>query len=77
MELLLSFLVSRSSINNIFYLLTREYLVLIGVAAGFGLPIGYYFVSDWLSSFASQMEITMLLFLIPIILILILTLITI
>ncbi len=64
-------------LNSIFYLLTREYLVLMGVSAAFGLPIGYYIVSEWLSSFASQMEITTLLFLIPLILILVLTLITI
>lgn len=64
-------------LNSIFYLLTREYLVLMGVAAAFGLPIGYYFVNQWLSGFASQMQITILLFLFPLILILILTLSTI
>lgn len=64
-------------LNSIFYLLTREYLVLMGVAAAFGLPIGYYIVSEWLAGFASQMEVTTLLFLIPLILILVLTLITI
>lgn len=64
-------------LNSIFYLLTREYLVLMGVAAAFGLLIGYYIVSEWLSGFASQMEVTILLFLIPLILILMLTLITI
>jgi len=64
-------------INNIFYLLTKEYLVLIGVAAAFGLPIGYYFVNEWLSSFASQMQVTTVLFLIPLFIILVLTLATI
>lgn len=64
-------------LNSIFYLLTREYLILMAVAAAFGLPLGYYIVSEWLSGFASQMEVTILLFLIPLILILVLTLITI
>ncbi len=64
-------------LNSIFYLLTREYLVLMGVAAAFGLPIGYYIVREWLSSFASQMNVTVILFLFPLILILVLTLITI
>lgn len=64
-------------INNIFYLLTKEYLILMGVAAAFGLPIGYYFVSEWLSGFAYQMNVTTLLFLMPLFLMLILTLITI
>lgn len=64
-------------INNIFYLLTREYLILMGVASAFGLPIGYYFVNEWLSSFASQMQVTTLLFLIPLFIILVLTLATI
>lgn len=63
-------------LKSIFYLLTKDYLILLAVASAIGLPISYYFVNEWLAGFASQMEVTGFLFLLPIVLILLLTLIT-
>lgn len=63
-------------LNSIFYLLTREYLVLMVFASLLGLPIGYYFVSEWLAGFASRMEVTAYLFILPLVLISVLTLVT-
>lgn len=63
-------------VKSIFYLLTKEYLILMGLASVVALPIGYYFIREWLASFASQMEITSILFVLPLVLILVLTLLT-
>lgn len=65
-----------ASIKNILYLLTKEYILLMLVASAIALPIGYYFVEQWLKGFANRMEVTEILFVIPVMLILILTMIT-
>jgi len=66
-----------ASVNNIFYLLTREYLLLMLLASAIALPIGYYFVDQWLAGFASRMSLTIVLFLLPVLIVSALTLITI
>ncbi len=66
-----------ASVNNIFYLLTREYLLLMLLASAIALPIGYYFVDQWLAGFASRMSLTMILFFLPVLIVSALTLITI
>ncbi len=65
-----------ASINSIFYLLTREYMLLILVASMIALPVGYYFINEWLNGFANRMELNQWLFMVPILLIFMLTMIT-
>ena len=41
-----------ASIPGIFFLLSKEYLKLIGIALIFGIPIAYYLGKQWLEGFA-------------------------
>lgn len=66
-----------ASVNNIFYLLTREYLLLMLLSSVIALPIGYYFVDQWLNGFASRMTLNMVLFALPVAIVSMLTLLTI
>ncbi|MFY0594590.1 ABC transporter permease [Roseivirga sp.] len=61
-------------VNHIFYLLTKEYALLISLASVIGLPIGYYFIQKWLVNFSSHMDITTGLLVLPIALLFFLTL---
>ena len=52
-----------ASVSGLVTLLTKEYLVLIGVAVLIAWPTGYYFMSRWLGGFAQRTSLSALYFL--------------
>lgn len=52
-----------SSILNIIHLLSREFLILVGVAVIIASPIVYLFMEEWLSNYPYRIEINLLSFL--------------
>ncbi|MEM6631678.1 MAG: FtsX-like permease family protein [Bacteroidota bacterium] len=46
-----------ASVSQIVQLLSKEFLILVGVAFGFAAPIAYYFMNQWLSGFAYQIDL--------------------
>ncbi|OEK04520.1 ABC transporter permease [Roseivirga misakiensis] len=64
-------------VKHIFYLLTREYVLLILLASIVAVPIGYFFVDKWLLNFSNHINISTSLLLLPIMLMFVLTLVTI
>lgn len=65
-----------ASVSHIFYLLTREYLALLILASLIALPLGYFVIDQWLNVFASRMRLDIMLFVLPVVVVSILTLIT-
>ena len=65
-----------ASVSHIFYLLTKEYLVLLMLASLIALPLGYYIIDNWLNIFANRMSLNTILFVMPVILVAVLTLLT-
>lgn len=51
-----------ASVPDILGMLSKEFLMLIIVSAGIGIPMGYYFMNSWLSSFAYQVKLNPLVF---------------
>jgi putative ABC transport system permease protein len=47
-----------SSISSIFLLLTKEYLILIGLALVIAVPVVYVIMDDWISSFSYRTTIS-------------------
>jgi ABC-type antimicrobial peptide transport system permease subunit len=74
---LITFLVNRKSkevavrkvlgatLTNILILFSKDYIRLILLSFVLAVPIAYYFVNDWLSNFAHQIELHWWLFIIP------------
>jgi len=56
-----------ASVLNIIYLLSREFIVLIGVAFLISAPVAYYFMHLWLQKFAYRIDIGIGLFLITLV----------
>jgi putative ABC transport system permease protein len=46
-----------ATISNIIAMFSREYVVLIGISFALALPIAWYSVSEWLSSFKNQVTL--------------------
>jgi putative ABC transport system permease protein len=65
-----------ASFRSISLLLTRDYFMLILISAVISLPIGYLMIAQWLANFANRMDIGLTLFLIPLLLVLVLTIVT-
>jgi len=65
-----------ASLKNLSILLSKEYLFLVLIAAIVSLPLAYFMVAQWLANFPYRMDIGLLMFLLPIILVSILTLAT-
>ncbi|WP_462254075.1 ABC transporter permease [Ekhidna sp.] len=57
-------------VSQIIFMISTDFLVLVGVAAIISLPITFYLVSEWLNQYAFRIDLGMLLFLIPSLLIL-------
>jgi putative ABC transport system permease protein len=66
-----------ASIANILSMLSFDFLKLVLIAIVFSVPIAYYFMQDWLSTYAYRIPLTWTLFVLPVIVILILSAITI
>ncbi len=62
-----------ASVGSLILIMSKEYLLLSTVGMLVGIPIVWYGLSEWLATFAIQMEIDFLLFVIPCIAIIILT----
>lgn len=63
-----------ASLQNLSVLLSKEYLYLVVIAAIISIPLAYFMVDQWLSNFPYRMDIGLLMFLLPIILVSLLTL---
>ena len=46
-----------ASIQNIFMLLSKDFLVLVLVGIAFGLPLAWWYLNDWLQQFSSKVQI--------------------
>ncbi len=53
-----------ASVSNIVTMLTKEFLILIAIAALIATPIAYYFMNQWLSEFAYHVDMSLTLVLI-------------
>jgi len=51
-----------ASVPQILHLLSKEILILIGVATAIGWPLSYYFMNNWLQDFAYRTEISWFIF---------------
>jgi putative ABC transport system permease protein len=52
-----------ASVTNILGMLSKEFLVLVVVSTSIGIPIGYYFMNQWLLDFAYRIELSPIVFL--------------
>lgn len=52
-----------SSVMNILILLTKDFLVLIAIAAFLGVPLSWYIMDKWLQEFAYRIDMTLWIFL--------------
>ncbi|MEO0330527.1 MAG: FtsX-like permease family protein, partial [Bacteroidota bacterium] len=66
-----------ASVNSLVLLLSTDYLKLIGIALVIAIPVANYFATEWLSNFAYAIDISVGLLLLPGLIILALTLLTI
>ncbi len=46
-----------ASVQSIFYLFSREFILLIAIAFLLAAPLGYLFMHEWLSGFYNHIEI--------------------
>ncbi len=51
-----------ASIGSVINLLSKEFLILVGVSFSIAAPVAYYFVSQWLKGYAYRIEIPWLVF---------------
>ena len=65
-----------AKLGSLFYLLTKEYFLMLLGAALVAIPVGYYLIENWLSGFANRMTISVGLFFLPLLIVLLLTLLT-
>jgi putative ABC transport system permease protein len=54
-----------ASVSNILVLMSREYIVLIVLSFVVGIPLAYWFIQQWLESFAYQIELSWWMFAVP------------
>lgn len=47
-----------ASVNNIVFLFSKEFLLLIGIAFLIAAPLAYYFMHDWLQNFVYRVDIS-------------------
>ncbi|WP_339605801.1 ABC transporter permease [uncultured Roseivirga sp.] len=65
-----------ASVRQLVILLIKEYAWLILLASFISIPIGYIFLNKWLANFANHINIGATLFLVPILIVFVLTLVT-
>ncbi|MEQ6165808.1 FtsX-like permease family protein [Ekhidna sp. MALMAid0563] len=63
-----------ASTGSIWMIISNRFLILIGIAFFIGLPITYWFMSDWLESFVYRTSISIMLIILPVIGAIVLTL---
>ncbi|MFM8849047.1 MAG: ABC transporter permease, partial [Cytophagales bacterium] len=62
---------------NIASLLSKDYVKLVIIGCAIGLPVGYQMIKKWLQTYAYQMPIDTTLFLVPVLILVLLTTLTI
>ena len=65
-----------ASLQSLSVLLTKEYLYLIVLSALISVPLAYFLVDQWLTSFPNRMEISSLMFILPVAMVAVLTIAT-
>ena len=65
-----------ASDSNLFYILTKDMIIIITVSSIFSLPMGFFLANRWLQSFPFRLSFEWWFFLIPIIIIAIISLLT-
>ncbi|MEO1253788.1 MAG: FtsX-like permease family protein, partial [Bacteroidota bacterium] len=65
-----------AQISSILMLIYRDYFMLIAVASILGIPIIYYIINEWLKEFAYRINVSLDLFLLPVIVLTIITFLT-
>ncbi len=58
---------------HIIWLVSQNFIWLITIASVLALPVGFYFMNDWLNSFAYQVTLSPVLFLVPIVAVVMIT----
>ncbi|MEM9325693.1 MAG: FtsX-like permease family protein, partial [Bacteroidota bacterium] len=66
-----------ATVNSIVLMIFRDYVKLIAIAAVIGIPLVYFGLRRWLDGYATRIDITVDLLLLPVVLLLFITLITI
>ena len=51
-----------ATVSNILSMLSKEFLVLVALSALVAIPVGYYFMKEWLSGFAYHVSLNALMF---------------
>ncbi len=65
-----------ASINQILVLLSRNYIVLLLISFSIAIPIVYFAINKWLENFANRMELSIWIFIIPVVLVSVFSLLT-
>jgi len=65
-----------ASIGNLLILLSSEFVRLVLIASCLALPVAYFFMSEWLSAYVYRTSLDLLVFALPVLLLLLITLIT-
>lgn len=66
-----------ASVTSILQMLYKEYLILLVIASVISLPVVGYFLNKWLTSFALKMSISIWIFIVPVLVVAILSVVTI
>lgn len=56
-----------ASIPNLIGLLSKEFLLLVGIGLIIGIPVSYYLLNGWLEKFAYKVDLTWWMFAIPVV----------
>lgn len=51
-----------ATVSNILSMLSSEFLILVGLSSIVAIPVGYYFMSEWLAGFAYHVSLNALMF---------------
>jgi putative ABC transport system permease protein len=65
-----------ASVNQIVTLLTRDFALVILVSAILAIPISYFAMNQWLTAFATKIQLSVWMFALPVLIILFVGLIT-
>jgi ABC-type antimicrobial peptide transport system permease subunit len=65
-----------ASIPKIIFLISRETLILLGIATIIAWPVGYYFCRNWLNGFAFRIDLTVIPFILSVLIALLIAVIT-
>ncbi|MCP4370662.1 MAG: ABC transporter permease, partial [Deltaproteobacteria bacterium] len=58
-----------ANVSRILYLLSKDFLILIGISFVLSIPLTYWGINLWLNSFANKMELSGWIYLIPLVIV--------